>query len=241
MRKIFFLLILISLSKLSFAQYLPEECPQDLRITYTTTKALLNSAENIYLSTDSCYYETIFNDITNRFTFFITAKDMKELYAVLNKYEIENIRTKQLQRPAPERMGDNLQIEWDQFNSILITNSGNMILEDKWLNNWKKIVKNIRKYVKMQLDDRSRNFTVKFDESLSGKKIAMYLNNDFLYDNTLPEITTEGFFVNLAAVPGAYYLKVVAGDVNFAESFKVDLSEGTEISLSLKGNSIIKN
>lgn len=241
MRKIFLVLILILLSKLSFAQYLPEETPADLRITYTTTKGLLNSSETIYLSSDSCYYETIFQDITNRFNFFVTNKDMKELYGVLNKYEIESIRTKQLQRAAPERMGDNLLIQWDNFQSITIVNSGNFILEDKWLNNWKKIVKNIRKYVKMQQDDRSRNFTVKFDESFTGKKVAMYLSNDFLYDNTLPEINIEGFFVTLASVPGTYYLKVVVSDVNFAETFKVDLTEGTEVSLSLKGNSIIKN
>ncbi|CAF3783389.1 unnamed protein product [Rotaria sp. Silwood1] len=221
--------------------YFSDGNPPDLKVTYTTTSPLLNSAETIFLSRDSCYYETIFQDVTNRFTFFITSKSMDELYAVLLKYEVNKITSKTLSRAVPERMGDNLSLNWGEYSSILITNSGNYILDDKWLVNWKKIVKNICKYVKEQQDNRIRNFTVKFDESMSGKKIAMYLNNEFLYDNTLPEINIENFFVTLAAVPGQYYLKVIVGEGGAPVEFKMDIDEGTEVSFSFKGNSIQKN
>jgi len=242
MKKILLILIIIFASRLSFGQYyFSDENPPNLKITYTTTKGLLNSSSSTFLSRDSCYYETIYQDVSNRFTFYITSKNMDELYEVLMKYEVEEIRTKQLQRAAPERAGDNLLLQWGEFSSILIANSGNFILEDKWLNNWKKIIKNIKKHVKVQIDDRSRNFTVKFDSSLSGKRIAMYLNDEFLYDNTLPEINSEGFTVTLAAVPGNYYLKASESEGGAAEQFKVELNEGTEISLTLKGNSLQLN
>jgi len=164
---------------------------------------------------------------------------MKELFEIFNKYEIEKITTKKLEREAPERVGDNLLIQWGQdFYSILISNSGNFILNDKWLNNWRKIVKNVKKHAKVELDNRSRTFTIKFDEVLKGKKVAMYLNNEFLYDNNLPEISSDGFFLNLQAVPGTYYLKIVPGDTGAAQEFKVEIAEGKEINLGLDGNSI---
>lgn len=236
----FFLALTLFIAGVSFAQdYLPEEFPADFKVTYTATKGLMNSSETIFLSADSCYYETIFQDITNRFSFYTTSKNMKELFDVVNKYEIGKISTKKLDRPAPERMGDNLLLQWGQdFYSILVTNSGNFILNDKWLNNWKKIIKNVKKHVKVELDNRSRTFTIKFDESLSEKKVTMYLNNEFLYDNTLPLISSDGYLLNLQAVPGTYYLKVVMGENGAAEEFKVELSEGKEIGLGLTGNKI---
>ncbi len=241
MKKLLIILVLLLSSGTSFGQYyFADGNPPDLKITYTTTKGLLNSTETIFLSRDSCYYETIYQDITNRFTFFITSKNMDEMYDVLLKNEVSNIASKQLERAAPERAGDNLLLQWGEHSSIVINNSGNFILQDKWLNNWKKIIKNIRKHVKVQLDDRSRDFIVKFDESLSGKKIAMYLNNNFLYDNTPSDINGTGFFVTLAAVPGTYYLKVVVDEAGASEEFKLDLTEGTEIGLSLKGNTLTK-
>jgi hypothetical protein len=241
MKKVLLFVIIIFLSGTVSGQYLPEECPSDLRITYTATKGLMNSAETIYLSQDSCYYETIFQDVTNRFSFFLSGKNMKELYDVFMKYKIESITAKPLQRAAPERMGDNLLLQWDGFNSLLISNSGNFILEDKWLNNWKKILKNIRKFVKVEIDNRSRNFTVRLDESFSDKKLAMYLNNEFLYDNTISSVNVEGFTITLAAVPGQYYLKTVMTEIGISQEFKVDLLEGTELKLSLKGNTIEMN
>ncbi|MBS1492095.1 MAG: hypothetical protein JST55_01210 [Bacteroidetes bacterium] len=244
MKKLFFVILLISISKLSFGQnyyYFADGNPPDLKITYTTTKALMNSSETIYLSRDSCYYETIFQDVTNRFNFFITGKNMDEMYEVLLKYQVDKIKTKTLTREAPERMGDNLLLQWGEYSSININNSGNFILEDKWLNDWKKIVKNIRKFVKVSIDDRSRNFIVRFNESMYGKKAALYLNNEFLYDNIIPDKSTEGFIVNLAAVPGTYYLKVVLDDTGASGEFKVDIAEGTELGLSLNGNTIQVN
>ncbi|MBX7045241.1 MAG: hypothetical protein K1X86_05310 [Ignavibacteria bacterium] len=241
MKKIFLFFLIVFLYKASYSQYLPEERPEDLRITYTATKGLMNSGETIYLSLDSCYYETSYQDIVNRFTFFITNKDMNELYEVFNKYEVEKMSSKMLDRPAPERIGDNLLIQWGDFYSINIANSGNYILYDKWLANWKKAVKNIRKYAKTQIDDRGRSFTIKFDESMSGKKVAMYLNNEFLYDNTLPDIGGQGFVVTLAAVPGDYYLKVSISEPVTSEQFKLPIIEGTEINLALKGNLITLN
>lgn len=240
MKKIF-LAVILFISVRAFAQdYLPEEFPADLKVTYTATKGLMNSSETIFLSADSCYYETIFQDITNRFTFYTTSKNMKELFDTFNKYEIEKITTKKLDRAAPERMGDNLLLQWGQdFYSILISNSGNFILSDKWLNNWKKIVKNVKKHAKVELDNRSRTFTIKFDTPLTGKKVAMYLNNEFLYDNTLPEISSDGFFLNLQAVPGTYYLKVVTGDTGTAQEFKVEITEGKEIGLGWDGTNVI--
>jgi len=238
MKKLFFI-IFILISGTSFGQYyFSDENPPDLKITYTATKGLLNSTETIFLSRDSCYYETIYQDVSNRFNFFITSKNMDELYEIFMKYEIEKIRAKPLERAAPERAGDNLLLQWGEYSSILIANSGNFILEDKWLNNWRKIVKNIKKFAKVQIDDRSRNFTIRFDESLSNKRVAMYLNDGFLYDNTLPQINIEGFTVTLAAVPGQYYLKVVTDEAGVSEQFKLDLKEGTEIGLTLKGNTL---
>lgn len=239
MRKLILSIVLILFSGISYGQYyFADGNPPNLKITYTTTKGLLNSSETIFLSRDSCYYETIYQDVTNRFTFFLTSKSMDEMYDILLKYEVPKIASKQLERAAPERAGDNLLLQWGDYSSIVINNSGNFILQDKWLTNWKKIVKNIRKHVKVQVDDRSRNFIVKFDESLNGKKIAMYLNNDFLYDNIPNEINSTGFFVTLAAVPGKYYLKVVVDEAGASQEFKVDLAEGTEIGLSLKGNTL---
>jgi hypothetical protein len=239
MRKIF-LAIILFISLRAFSQdYMPEEFPADMKVTYTATKGLMNSSETIFLSADSCYYETIFQDISNRFTFYTTSKNMKELFEIFNKYEIEKITTKKLEREAPERVGDNLLIQWGQdFYSILISNSGNFILNDKWLNNWRKIVKNVKKHAKVELDNRARTFTIKFDEALKGKRVAMYLNNEFLYDNNLPEISSDGFFLNLQAVPGTYYLKIVPGDTGAAQEFKVEIAEGKEINLGLDGNSI---
>lgn len=239
MKKVFLFVIIIFITKVSFGQYyFADGNPPNLKITYTTTKGLLNSTEAIYLSRDSCYYETIYQDVSNRFTFFLTSKNMDEMYEVLLKYEVNKIASKQLQRAAPERAGDNLLLQWGEFSSIVVNNSGNFILEDKWLNNWKRIVKNIRKFVKVETDNRSREFTVRLDESFADKKLAMYLNNEFLYDNMIPAVNIEGFTITLAAVPGTYYLKAVAGDNSATEEFKVDLIEGTEIGLTLKGNTI---
>lgn len=239
MKKIFLLFILVLFSKISFGQYyFTDGNPPDLKITYTTTGGLLNSAETIFLSRDSCYYETIYQDVSNRFTFFITSKDMDEMYEILKKYEVSLIASKQLERAAPERAGDNLLLQWGDYSSIVINNSGNFILQDKWLNNWKKIKKNIRKFVKVETDNRSREFTVRLDESFSGKKLAMYLNNEFLFDNTISSVNVEGFTITLSAVPGKYYLKTVVDDVGASREFKVDLEESTELKLSLKGNTI---
>jgi hypothetical protein len=239
MKKLFLTTVLILFSGISYGQYyFADGNPPNLKITYTTTKGLLNSAETIFLSRDSCYYETIYQDISNRFAFYITSKNMDEMYDILLKYEIPKISSKQLGRAAPERAGDNLLLQWGEYSSIVTNNSGNFILEDKWLNNWKKIVKNIRKFVKVEIDNRSRNFTVRLDESFSDKKLAMYLNNEFLYDNTVSSVNVEGFTITLAAVPGQYYLKAVIDDTGASQEFKVDLTEGTELKLSLKGNNI---
>lgn len=239
MKKVFFIIVIILFTRTSFGQYyFADGNPPDLKITYTTTKGLLNSSETIFLSRDSCYYETIFQDISNRFTFYITSKNMDEMYEVLLKNEIPKISSKQLERAAPERAGDNLLLKWGEYSSIVTNNSGNFILEDKWLNNWKRIVKNIRKFVKVEIDNRSRDFTVKLDESFSGKKLAMYLNNEFLYDNTISSVNPEGFIITLATVPGKYYLKAVVDDTGASQEFKIDLEEGTEIKLTLKGNTI---
>lgn len=239
MKKVFLILVLILISRMSFGQYyFADGNPPNLKITYTATTGLHNSAETIFLSRDSCFYETIYQDISNRFTFFITSKDMDEMYEILKKYEVSLIASKQLERAAPERAGDNLLLQWGEYSSIVINNSGNFILQDKWLNNWKKIKKNIRKYVKVETDNRSRNFTVRLDESFSNKKLAMYLDNEFLYDNTISSVNVEGFTITLAAVPGQYYLKTVMADIGVSQEFKVDLTEGTELKLSLKGNTI---
>jgi len=243
MKKIILVLLILSF-KFSFAQTLPESRPADLKISYTVTKGLQNAYYNTLLSIDSCYYETIFQDITNRFTFILTSAELDDLYAVFQKYEINKISSKQTPRMAPERAGDNLLFQWGD-NSMLIANSGSYMIDNNFLPAWRKIVKNVKKFVKVQLDERSKNFILEFDKTLIGKKVSLYLNDDFLYDNIVPMDEEqkagqmiEATQVTLAAVPGTYYLKVVLSESGITQDLKIDIAENSAIGLTLNGNKI---
>jgi len=244
MKKIILLLILIT-GNLSFGQItLPESRPDDLKITYTATKGLQNLNETIFISSDSSFYENIFQDISNRISFNISSQELDELYDVFKKYELDKISSKQTPRMAPERMGDNLMLQWGD-NSFVVSNSGNFMIENNFINAWKEIGKRIKKFAVAQIDLKSVKFIIQFDNTLIGKRVTLYLNNEFLYDNTIPteseqkagqvRVTTDVCF---SAAPGDHYLKVSLMETGIVQELKINISENDVIALTMNGNTI---
>jgi len=79
-----------------------------------------------------------------------------------------------------------------------------------------------------------KTYTVEFDSTLIDKRVPLYLNNEFIYDNIIKETPVN----NLSAVPGIYYLKIYLSEGGLTQTVRIDLSENNIVRLTKNGNII---
>lgn len=167
----------------------PTKSPENLIITWHKNGGMLPSYSKLYISEDSCAWES-YNEINLQQTpFNLSPTEIKELYAVLTANNYTKIESKH--KPVLDRGGSDITIQVDEEKYKLLNSRSNFIIE-KYISNYKAIEQAIIQKYEDYNSKHVNTLTLDLDSSITNSKytVVLYIDRKEVYNESKSDYFT---------------------------------------------------
>lgn len=154
---------------------LPDKRPADIKFYYHVDGGMMYYGEELFISADSCYYTVNSGGAESRTDFKLSSDQLDKLYKVFTQNDFDRIKT--YTEKVYDRGGESISLRWGG-SSCGVSSSGITFINDSWQSEWSACVKAVTDIIENETKKYSREYEIRFDQSLYGKEITLNLNND---------------------------------------------------------------
>jgi hypothetical protein len=165
--------------------------PKEIKILWEQNKGMIGGYESIYLSNDSCTYKLRQKGQEQVINFTIPSENLLSLYKtfITNKFSLIQSNVKEIS----DRGGSKITLRVDD-KSKTVNNSGNHFVDEKFLDNYLAIEKQIKEIAFNEINKLKKDIVINLSDELVNSPYYLYLYvNDVEVYNEL----NDGNFVHL--------------------------------------------
>ncbi|HJY63237.1 MAG TPA: hypothetical protein VJ455_03700 [Ignavibacteria bacterium] len=188
---------------------LPELRPNKLVIEYHLSGGMRYYSEALYISEDSSYFTINDGGAISRVNFIMSANELEGLYKVFIDNKFDKIKTHEVQ--VYDRGGSSVYIQWEKTRFVSVSNSGMSFIDGGWQKEWNACINALEQIIKYQSEKQVREYELRYDKSLFGHEINVFINNDNVIKNQdlgLLSSSNEIFIQYVKLIPGKHRLSI---------------------------------
>jgi hypothetical protein len=216
---------------------LPDKRPEKLVIEYHLSGGMRYYSEALYLSEDSSYYTVNDGGAISRVNFKITPQDFDNLYKIFVENKFDRIGT--FEEKVYDRGGNTIFLRWDNGKMASVSNSGMTFVKDKWLNEWSLCLDAVEKIARDESAKQQKDYELRFDKSLFGNPINVYVNDKQVISNkdlTYLSSGNEVYIDKIKLIPGKHRISI-SFDKKY-DNIQLDADSSKGIFIFMKNDSI---
>ena len=157
--------------------------PEKVKIQWNEDGGMLNRAEYILISTDSCFWDFQRYGRNKQISFELSDQEIDELYAVFVENQFDKIECRK-EDGVYDRGGVRIELKADE-KYIDVDNTGGSFVNDKWRKNWINVSDAITSLTQNKLKEQEFKATVRLDESIdvSDYDVKLSVEEPIIYDS----------------------------------------------------------
>lgn len=206
---------------------LPENRPSDISFRYHVNGGMMYYYENLFISSDSCYYEVNDGGAISKTYFKMTGEQLDKFYKVFIENDFDRITI--YEEKVYDRGGENISLNWDKRKSCSISNSGMSFIDKSWHSEWNKCEEAFLKIINDETPKYKKDYEIRLDKSLFDKEIYLQLNRETVIPkSTLMSENGEDEYIlrTVKLSPGKHRLAFNVGKVYSSLNVDADSSRG---------------
>jgi len=216
---------------------LPDSRPEKLVIEYHVSGGMMYYSEALYISEDSSYYTVNDGGAISRINFKLSQTEMDNLYKVFSDNDFDRIKTYDEQ--VYDRGGTSIYIRWGKNKYAAVSNSGMSFIKENWRKEWGSCENALEDIIKKQSEQGKKDYELRFDKSLFGKEINIYMHNEQVIPKStlMAEHDYDGHITKIVKLmPGKHMLSFNLGKTY--NSYNIDCDSTKGINFFLKNDSL---
>ena len=215
---------------------LPDKRPDRLSISLGLSGGMLYYSEDLYISSDSCYYFVNDGGAISKFYFKISSDDFDKLYKVFTDNRFDEIKTHE--EMIYDRGGEFLRLSWGKGKYCEISNSGMSVIKDSWQKEWSACVNAVNEVVKTETEKQKKNYEIRIDKAFMGMSIYLYVNNQPVVPQNKPLGVSGDYLSKIVPLtPGKHRVTFNWEQKHFT-SFIVNADSSSGVLLEMKNDSL---
>ncbi len=216
---------------------LPDTRPADISFRYHVDGGMMYYSEELFISTDSCYYKINDGGAESKAYFKLTAQQLDKLYKVFTDNDFDEIET--YTEKVYDRGGEGISLSWGKGKYCSVNSSGMTFIKDSWRSEWAACDNAITKIIAEEIPKQKKDYEIRLDKAFFNNEIYLQVNRDVVVPKSMliSENGMDKFFTKTIKLsPGKHRMSLNIGKKYEHMNINADSSKG--IFLYIKNDSL---
>jgi hypothetical protein len=217
------------------SQELPATRPQSFRVTYHAFIPEAELYEEMVIAPLGSYYQYTYKTYTGRINFTLNEAELDAVYDVFTSTRFNRMPSGD-DSLSRDETGTAVTLEAGRWEHTVIE-APESAIDEAWAGSWQFVRQAISAVRGREFQDQVVIVTFRFDGSLLGVPLNLYLNREVLFEGEI-DADTLAIPIEVHKIPGNYLLEAVAGDLY---SYELTLPEVTDVVIAFQENGLTVN